>query len=36
MRGVIRVLVAEDMHILRDALVALLALEDDMELVMAV
>jgi len=30
---VIRVLVAEDMHMIRGALVALLSLEDDMEVV---
>jgi two-component system response regulator DesR len=30
---VIRVLIAEDMHMIRGALVALLSLEDDMEVV---
>lgn len=33
MSGVIRVLIAEDMHLIRGALVALLSLEDDMEVV---
>lgn len=32
-RGMIRVLVAEDMRILRDTLVAVLSLEDDIEVV---
>ena len=32
-RGVIRVLIAEDMHLIRGALVALLSLEPDMEIV---